>query len=251
MKAHQRIIREQLSHVEPAPPFVPHLDNAHVRPVSYQQAKAVIEKYEWLGRMSATRHHYGLFFDPVFDTHMAGVVCVGGANCTGSSHLHEFFRVAKHEVGVLARGANVWWAPKHAGSYLIGAMIRRVRRDTPYRLLVAYSDPDAGEIGTLYQATNWTYIGRTKSRHFRLQSPDGYSFSDAKIIVLAQRWTRDTGQKWRWKDVLNWHLDRGWVKVPQARKHRYVYVLNKRDRQLHQHIESMREPYPKRVQALP
>ena len=34
-------------------------------------------------------------------------------------------------------------------------------RNTDFRIFTAYSDPEAKELGTIYQAMNWTYLGQT------------------------------------------------------------------------------------------
>jgi hypothetical protein len=101
----------------------PDVDLTRIHRVSYQFAKQIILKYEWLGRMSATSHHYGLFFggDNVMLGECAGVVCIGGFNCTGGSYTHMPFGIEKSELGVLARGANVHWSPLHANSKLVAA----------------------------------------------------------------------------------------------------------------------------------
>lgn len=243
-KAHQRIIRERMAACDPVPPLDLDMRRAHVRPISYQQAKPVILKYEWLGRMAPTKYHYGLFFDPVWDTDCAGVVCIGGQNCTGASYTHKMLCVEQHQLGVFARGACVHWAPPHAGSFLIGRALRQLKQHSPYKVVIAYADPDAGEIGTLYQATNWDYIGLTQGSSFRLKAPDrDYSFDSASIIVQAQK------RGLRWKEVYEEYLANGWTRIPKSRKHRYVYVLDKRCAPLVEKIAAMRLPYPKREAA--
>lgn len=39
------------------------LDKSILREISSQKAKEIILKYEWLGRMSATKYHYALVLD--------------------------------------------------------------------------------------------------------------------------------------------------------------------------------------------
>jgi hypothetical protein len=63
----------------------------------------------------------------------------------------------------LQRGACVHWAHHHAASRLIAySLAEEEKRGT--RIVVAFSDPAAGEIGTVYQATNWLYCGFTEER---------------------------------------------------------------------------------------
>ena len=49
-----------------------------------------------------------------------------------------------------------------------------------YRFVIAYSDPEAGEIGTVYQATNWIFYGMTSPVRYLIR-PDGKRV-DPKLI---------------------------------------------------------------------
>jgi hypothetical protein len=116
-----------------------------------------------------------------------------------------------------------------------------VARDSQHKILIAYSDPAAGEIGTIYQACNWVYIGQTKSVTWRMVHPDGRSFESAKITVVAQR------NKLQWKVQRDLYLEEGFEVVLGNRKHRYVHILHpKRDKDLVARVAQMRQAYPKR-----
>lgn len=240
---HQYEIRERhRNKAENTPPFLmPDLKSAVIRKVSFKEAQPIIVEHEWLGRMSATSWHYALYPDAETDQ-IAGVACIGGVNCTGGSYLHVTYDLTPQEIAVFARGTCVWWAHEHAGSYLIAQALKMLKKDAPHKKIVlAYSDPSAGEIGTVYQATNWYYLGRTKTTSYRYRSPCGErEFSDASIIVQAQK------RGVTWKQVKQEYLDAGWVMVAQAKKHRYAYLQDKKDKRLKALLESMSLPYPKR-----
>jgi hypothetical protein len=57
------------------------------------------------------------------------------------------------------RGACVHWAHPHAASFLISRACAAAYRDFGWTVFFAYSDRMAGEIGTVYQACNWRYVG--------------------------------------------------------------------------------------------
>lgn len=165
MKAWQRKIREKMAKKEPRD--VATLDTAVVRPVSYAEAASVILKYEWLGNMGTTAKAFGLFIKE----ELAGVVCFGRTNGTNviTSVAGEQW---KDNVIILCRGACVHWAPPHAASFLINKACNLMadpagwfdsegRQKKPVNIVVAYSDSDAGEIGTVYQASNWLYCAQT------------------------------------------------------------------------------------------
>jgi hypothetical protein len=45
---------------------------------------------------------------------------------------------------------------------LLGASIRKIRKDGRFLSLVTYADESQGHEGTIYRASNWEYVGRTK-----------------------------------------------------------------------------------------
>jgi hypothetical protein len=59
------------------------------------------------------------------------------------------------------------WAHPHTASFFIPRVIAQASADHGWRIFYAYSDPEAGEIGTVYQATNWLYIGQGVGRAHR------------------------------------------------------------------------------------
>jgi hypothetical protein len=161
-KAHQRVIRE--SHTLERDPDIDEkrrlassLQDAWVREIDNDTAKEVILKYEWLGTMGTTDCRFGLYFGD----YLAGVVCFGrtagtktAASICGPGYAHV--------VRTLNRGACVHWAHPHSASFLINRACRMMA-DKGFHVFVAYSDTEAGEIGIVYQATNWLYCGMTNS----------------------------------------------------------------------------------------
>jgi hypothetical protein len=80
-----------------------------------------------------------------------------------------------------------------------------------YRVVVAFSDPTAGEIGTVYQASNWIYCGLTAVR------PD---YIDAAGNRMMGHFKTD-----------------GLTRTKRTRKRRYVYLLgSKAERKLYRKL---------------
>src|SRR5271169_2367983 len=164
MKAWQRRIREKEARKDPRP--VVGLENAVVVEISYEKAKQIILKYEWLKTMGSTERCVGL----ILEGELAGVVCFGKTGGTETARSVCGEEWAQHVV-TLCRGACAHWAHPHAGSFLISAACKlmansgRITRSgkafPPAYIFVAYADSDAAEIGTLYQACNWLYCGKT------------------------------------------------------------------------------------------
>ncbi len=51
--------------------------------------------------------------------------------------------------------------PPNAATFLMGRSIRLIRKDGRFVSLVTYADESQGHAGTIYKASNWTYVGRT------------------------------------------------------------------------------------------
>lgn len=235
--AWQRQLRDKYN--DEGVPDVPHLDvkRAIVRPVSYQLAKQIILKYEWLGAMSNTSYHYGLFFG----RYCAGVCCVGTSAASGGANNHLFYGVTSQELLILARGACVHWSPQGANSKLVSWTCRLLAKEKRGKLVVAYSDTDAGEIGTIYQACNWTYIGRGASTKQWI-APNGRVYDQKQPSNI-----RETQGKRRPRShYVQAMLEAGWVQQDSNPKHRYAYILDTQDTALVDRIERLRQPYPKR-----
>ncbi len=159
MTAHQKLVRDKMAaHVDAEEPLkraaASSMSNAALRAIDLKSAAEVILKYEWLGNMGGAEYAYGLYFGE----YLAGVACFGKTAGTAVNQLcgkeHE------NKVITLVRGACVHWAHPHSASFMINRACRAMTEHGKY-VFVAYSDTDAGEIGTVYQASNWLFGGAT------------------------------------------------------------------------------------------
>ncbi len=62
----------------------------------------------------------------------------------------------------LSRLAVAPTEPTNAESFFIGAMLRAMNREGRWVSAVTFADESQGHGGTIYRATNWRYLGRTK-----------------------------------------------------------------------------------------
>lgn len=99
------------------------------------------------------------------------LVCVGAWECGSfigaivfgrgaSSEIHTPFGVHQSDICELCRVA----LRRHDAptSRVVSTAVRLLRRQSPgLRLIISYADPEHGHVGTLYQAMNWLYLGRT------------------------------------------------------------------------------------------
>lgn len=244
MKAHQRIIREQKAKEKSLDLFGDwwrdidaDIKKAEVRRVTKQTAERIILEYEWLGTMHPTSSH---FFGIFFGEYCGGVTCFGVKN---SSTSFAKYVGAEHEPrGIqLHRGACVHWAHKHAGSMLISASIRELATEG-YRWALAFSDSDAGEIGTLYQATNWYYIGLGSKTQPNIVDRTG------RIVISSHHMFKTLGSSGR--PAIDRFLaeNPGTTEQPLNPKGRYVMLMgSKKDKKaMMKHLRPHIQPYPKR-----
>ena len=218
---------------EPPPPVKLSLKKAKIVPVSRAVAAQIIFKYEWLGTMAATSMHHGLFFGP----YCAGVTCAG-VGCTGGTNTHKMFGLERNELITLARGANVHWAPTGSNSKLVSWTCRLLQGYG--KLIIAYADTDAGEIGTIYQACGWHYIGKGSATR-QWVSPEGRVLDQKLPSNLSN--TRGGSRK-RWVAALK---KAGWIEQISNPKHRYCQIIDKTDKRLAALIKDLEQPYPKRL----
>lgn len=125
----------------------------------------------------------------------------------------------------------------NAGSQVLSATLRWLTAHTNKHLVVSYSDPQQAHVGTLYQATNWVYLGTGPEKNDivldgkRMQQRSIYGkFGGSSVELL--------------KECLEDRIDT----IPTPGKHKYVYVIstNKQVRQHLEHrLEEMQHQYPK------
>jgi len=248
-KAYQRVVRERAATIpdpdlEEKRRLAANLKSATVREISFDEAKQVILANEWLANMGTTEWAYGLFFGD----HLGGVVCFGstaGTNVASSVCGAEH----KHKVATLCRGASLPWAHKHTGSFLVSAACRAMVKKG-YHIIVCYSDPAAGEIGSIYQAANFLYSGLTQPTE-QFMTLDGKIHDSRQVSGLARdrtggtlKYKRSRAQQ---KKLL---IEQGAEFFEGTPKHRYVGFFGDRrqKRMLQAALRWPVLPYPKRQQ---
>lgn len=120
-------------------------------------------------------------------------------------------------------------------SRIIAIALRILHKQSPgLRAAVSFCDPNAGHVGTIYQAMNWIYTGTTQVHHQYL-TPDGRTWDSRSVDVR--------GFKMRFGVKIACPRPSECRIVPGAAKHRYVYPL---DPAVRPAIEKFRLPFPKK-----
>lgn len=209
-----------------------------------KEATEFIRKYEWLGTIgSYPTHWFGAFYKGL----LGGVVIMGMPNAF-SKLLGED---TKNLERLIARGASASWCPMNLGSKFLMWCIKWMVNNTQYRLFTCYSDPQAKEKGSIYQALNFYYLGRKSGTTIRCINP----YNKNKIVTdrafrarsFYKHYAKDLGIKWE----KNWNNDQKilWENIPSdiekqlreyskkmyneaekiefPNKHKYAFVLGR------------------------
>ncbi len=219
--AHQRRIRNHFSRSAPRP-VAASLDGYTVRMISRVEAEPIILKYEWLGSIGQAYLFAGLF-SPSGD--------IQGVAAFSNGYPNSIRDIIGGPALCLQRGACVHYAPHNARSFLINRACRLIHRSTGKARFFAYCDPEAGEYGGVYQASNWTYLG---------QGPKGKSgYRTTREAVLPPGLDPKNPANWTTTRVLRIdgrHLSyaearaMGYRIEQRAAKHLYAFAVDRRDR---------------------
>jgi len=248
MKAHQRVMREHFAEVEGSTDLFGDwwsgldvsIDKAVIKAVPLSVASAMVKKYEWLKCMPAiTKYCYGIFWENV----------CGGVVCFSPEYIENLGRWDKYDytgkIILLSRGVCLHWAHPHSGSKLIMSAIKMLPER--YKVVTATVDDLAGEIGTIYQACNFHYVGSMRDSNPNVNSRKGDR--DAWIINGKLYGARAMRAKFGTTklEVIKEHHPKV-EKVKQNSKGRYfLFRGNKKEKAYYKkQIEHLIKKYPKR-----
>ena len=241
------------------------------------EAMAFIKRHEWLGTLSQyTTHWFGAYYhDPnqglIGKDILAGVILMNLPNAFSKLLGDDTKKIER----LVSRGACISWSPKNLASSFLMWCCQWMVKNTQYRLFTAYSDPTAKELGTIYQACNWYYIGNDSGTTTRYINPyTGKVVSDRFFRTRSayKKYAKELGIEWErdWSDTKSmlWAnipaaverqlRDRSRLKQQESQKitmpskHKYAFVLGAtkaETKKLRREFESRNRgiimPYPK------
>ena len=150
--------------------------------------------------------------------------------------------------------------------------IKWMVQNTPYRVFTAYSDPEARELGTIYQACNFHYLGQTfgTKKQYSYDGKKWFSDRSFRSRSAYKRYAKELripwGMNWQIKEKIFWgnipddieKILRDTAKKKQAdclvkdspQKHKYAYILGEDKRETKKLLRVFRElnktfDYPK------
>lgn len=268
-KLRQETLTEDLSSLD----FDPSVITTKDFKLSYEEFSTdisnFIKRYEWLGTV-------GVYPKWVFTARYKNILC--GVVLFNEPNAYSKVLGVDTPIyeALIQRGACISWSPKGLASRLIMYGCRYLVKNTKKRCFVGYSDSEAGEIGTIYQACNFEFLGSKFGASTLYTHPEfkkGNPFSSQVLrrtstlrwwakkhsIIMDKSWLKDNG----FKDLsaipedikIQW---REWQKnivlestsIKQSKKGKYVYVLGRTkidQKNLNKLKAYTPKPYPKRV----
>jgi len=232
-----------------------------------EEATAFIKRYEWLGTIGSFPTHW---FTARYKGILGGVIIMGMPNAF-SKMLGED---TKNIERLIARGASASWCPFNLGSKFLMWAIKWMVDNTQYRLFTCYSDPQAKEVGSIYQGLNFFYLGQGSGTNVRCVNPynPNVIITDRAFRARSffKRYAKDLGIEWD----KSWNNDQKilWENMPDGieqklrdyskemyrkaekisfpSKHKYAFVLGKDKRETKALRKKFLElnkvyPYPK------
>lgn len=201
------------------------LQAIRVLPVPMKVAKELIVKHHYLHSLpGGTQLAFGVFLNG----RLMGAVTLG----VGPFNSHRLVEGAPAKDCLTL--SRLWLTdelPKNSESKVIGAVLRSLKKHTDLKFVLSYADPAQGHAGTIYQATNWAFIGLSDAIPYYIL-PNG-----------KPRHSRSLAHAYGTRSLK--HFKRHGVKVklvPQQPKNRYVFFL---DPELRDRLRVPVLPYPK------
>jgi len=186
-----------------------YMKGLNIAPISQIDAKEILISNHYLHSFpGGTRLSFGVYLD----TRLMGALTFGVGPYLGYKLVKD---ASPNDVVTLTR---LWLSddlPKNSESRVLGIVLRSLRKDTSLKFVLAYSDPAAGHVGMIYQATNWLYTGPSSATPL-------YDIGDG-IMHHSRSLAHQLGSH-----SIRYLTSQG-IKVktvPQMAKHRYIYFLD-------------------------
>lgn len=191
-------------------------------------ATQFIRRHEWLGNLSQyTTHWFGAYYGNI----LSGVLLFNMPNAFSKLLGDDTPELER----LISRGACISWSPKNLASAFIMWSINWMVDNTQYRLFTAYSDPMARELGTVYQACNFYYLGQTAGATMRYINP--YS---GKIV--SDRFFRQRSAYRRYCKELNIEWQHDWCDSTRMLWDNIPDDVEQQLRQRSREVQSSAEP---------
>jgi hypothetical protein len=204
-----------------------------IRTIDKSIAKRLIIKHHYSHKWSSCKYALGL----ILDNKIKGVAIFGhpiGRQVTKS------ITSLPLEQGAVLELTRLWVSDKegkNTESYFLGKCFQWLKNNTRTKILVSYSDPCAGHVGFIYQATNWWYQGNsiTLIKGY-IHIVNGHELHPRTCVAKFKTIKTEELRK----------IDPNYKRILMPKKHRYIYIIHKKDRD--KFLKTLKHPllpYPK------
>ena len=169
-----------------------------------------------------------------YNVYQDGIWCrciIFGSGAT--PHIGSAFGLVQGEILELVRVALN--GKQKTTSKCLAAALRQLRKDAPtVKIVVSYADADQNHLGTIYQATNWIYLGLTNAGE------------RGAFIVRGKRMHPKTVHSKGWAQNIDWlrkNVDPNAKEFFTRGKRKYIMCF---DKKLRKHWKAKSVPYPKK-----
>lgn len=178
--------------------------------------KACID-FHYAKSVPTVQYAYNVYND---NNEWCGVILYGGG---ANNNLAKSFNLHNGEILELERVALN--GKQEKTSKAVALSLKLLKKENPIvKIIVSYSDHRQKHVGTIYQATNWLYMGKTIT-------------SDTQYYYKG-KWTHErTINSKRNKEELKQKLP----KRENSNKFKYIYVF---DKELKKEYEKQKQKYP-------
>jgi hypothetical protein len=178
-----------------------------VKPINTQEAESLLNKYHYLSKLGRSGYCYGGFIDNNLSS-VATFAPVGRIESLNNiiTPALELTRFCIHPL----------YQQKNYASYLISRFLKLLHKDHPELCsVIAFSDTTFNHFGTIYKATNWTFLNIVK--------PD-YWYTDQNGWVMHKKtlWNRATNLKMTERDYAEKY---NFTKVWGNEKQKFLFNL--------------------------
>ena len=157
---------------------------------------------------------FGLFREGTFLPEMVGV-CVY-TRPAGPTAAQKYYPEAPDKCLELRRLCLIDDTPRNAESFFVSRTLKWLRKNSDWKFVVSYADPEQGHRGTIYKAANFKYEGVTGPGSSLLV--DGKSFHIRTLIMLDRPYGVEINERYKAGDP-------GIQIVKTKPKHIYTYKL--------------------------
>lgn len=139
------------------------------------------------------KHTFGLFREGTFLPELVGV-CIY-TRPAGPSAAQKYYPQDPDKCLELRRLCLIDDTPKNAESFFVSRTLKWLKKNTEWKFVVSYADPEQGHVGTIYKAANFKYEGTTSEGSVLIV--DDKPFHIRTLTMLDRPYGREINERYK------------------------------------------------------